>query len=44
VPTSKSPQVDDVQYPRIAKMIFKGVLHREVVDNVVAEVAMSVVG
>jgi CRISPR/Cas system CMR subunit Cmr4 (Cas7 group RAMP superfamily) len=32
------------QYPRIPSRILKGVLHEEVVDDVVAEVAMSGVG
>jgi hypothetical protein len=39
--TSKRPQVDDVQYPRIPCRILKGVLHEEVVNDVVAKVAMS---
>jgi hypothetical protein len=41
MPTSKRTQVDDVQYPRIPSRILKGVLHGEVVDDVIAEVAMS---
>jgi hypothetical protein len=43
VPTSKRPQVDDVQYPRISSKILKGASYEEVVDDVIAEVAMSVV-
>jgi hypothetical protein len=41
VPTSKRPQVDDVQYLRIPSRILKGVSNEEVVDDVVAEVGMS---
>jgi hypothetical protein len=44
VPTSKRPQVDDVQYPRMPSRILKGASNEEVVDDVVAEVAMSGVG
>jgi hypothetical protein len=40
VPTSKRPQVDDVQYPRVPSKILKGASHEEVVDYVVAEVVM----
>jgi hypothetical protein len=40
VPTSKRPQVDDVQYPRIPSRILKGVSNEEVVNYVVVEVAM----
>jgi hypothetical protein len=41
VPTSKRPQIDDVQYPRVSNRILKGALNEEVVDYVVAEVVMS---
>jgi hypothetical protein len=41
VPTSKRPQVDDVPYPRIPSIILKGASNEEVVDDVVAGVAMS---
>jgi hypothetical protein len=41
VPTSKRPQVDDVQYPRVSNRILKCVLCGEVVHNVVAKVVMS---
>jgi hypothetical protein len=50
VPTSKRPQIDDVQYPRIPSRILEGALHKEVVNDeawqsdVVAEVAMLGVG
>jgi hypothetical protein len=44
VPTSKRPQINTVQYPRIPKKILKGASHEEVVDDVVVVVAMSVVG
>jgi hypothetical protein len=40
VPTSKRPQVDDVQYPRIPSRILKGVSNEEVVNYVVVEVVM----
>jgi hypothetical protein len=38
--TSKRPQVDDVQYPRISSKILKGTSHKEVFSGVVAKVAM----
>jgi hypothetical protein len=41
VPTSKRPQVDDVQYPRVSNRILKGASHEEVVNDVVAGVVMS---
>jgi hypothetical protein len=41
VPTSKRPQINDVQYPRIPSRILKGASHEEVVNDVVAEVVMS---
>jgi hypothetical protein len=41
VPTSKRPQVDDVQYPWIPSKVFKGTLNEEGVDDIVVEVAMS---
>jgi hypothetical protein len=44
VPTSKRPQVDDVQYPRIPSRILKGASNEEVVDYVVVEVAILGVG
>jgi hypothetical protein len=44
VSTSKRPQVDDVQYPRVSNRILKGVLRGELVHDVAAEVAMSKVG
>jgi ribose 5-phosphate isomerase RpiB len=42
--TSKRPQINDVQYLRIPSRILKGVLNEEIVDDVVAKVAMSGVG
>jgi hypothetical protein len=33
VQTSKRPQVNDVQYPRIPSMIMKGASHEEVVND-----------
>jgi hypothetical protein len=44
MPTSKRPQINNVQYLRIPSRILKGTSNKEVVDDVVAEVAMSGVG
>jgi hypothetical protein len=44
VSTSKRPQINDVQYPRIPSRILKVVSYEKVVDDVVDEVAMSGVG
>jgi hypothetical protein len=44
MPTSKRPQINDVPYPWIPSRILKGALNEEVIDDVVAEVAMSGVG
>jgi hypothetical protein len=41
VPTSKRPQINDVQYLRIPSNILKGASCKEVVNDVVAEVVMS---
>jgi hypothetical protein len=41
VPTSKRPQITDVQYPRIPSKILKDATYEEVVNDVVDEVAMS---
>jgi hypothetical protein len=41
VPTSKRPQINNAQYPRIPSEVLKGASNEEVVDDVVAEVAMS---
>jgi predicted PilT family ATPase len=41
VPTSKRPQIGDVQYLRIPNRILKGALIEEVVNDVIAEVVMS---
>jgi hypothetical protein len=41
VPTSKRPQINYAQYPRIPSKVLKGTSNEEVVDDVVAEVAMS---
>jgi hypothetical protein len=41
VPTSKRPQINDVQYPRIPNKILKGASHEDVVNDVVVEVVMS---
>jgi hypothetical protein len=39
--TLKRSQINDVQYPRIPSRILKGMSHKDVVDDVVAEVDMS---
>jgi hypothetical protein len=44
VPTSKRPQINYAQYPRIPSKVLKGASHEEGIDDVVAEVAMSGVG
>jgi hypothetical protein len=41
VPTSKRPQINNAQYPRIPIKVLEGMLNEEVVDYVIAEVAMS---
>jgi hypothetical protein len=41
VPTSKRPQTNDTQYPRIPDKVFKGTSNEEIVGDVVVEVAMS---
>jgi hypothetical protein len=40
VPTSKRPQINYAQYPRIPSKVLKGTSNEEVVDDAVAEVAM----
>jgi hypothetical protein len=41
VPTSKRPQINNAQYPRIPSKVLKGMSREEVIDDVAAEVAMS---
>jgi hypothetical protein len=41
VPTSKRPQVNNDQYPRIPSKVLEGTSNEEVVDYVIAEVVMS---
>jgi hypothetical protein len=41
VPTSKRPQINNAQYPRIPNKVLKAVSYEKVVDDVVAKVAMS---
>jgi hypothetical protein len=41
VPTLKRPQINDAQCPRIPGRILKDASNEEVVDDVVAKVAMS---
>jgi hypothetical protein len=41
VPTSKRPQINNAQYPRIPSKVLEGMSNEEVVDYVIAEVAMS---
>jgi hypothetical protein len=36
VPTSKRPQIDDIQYARILSKILKGASNEEIADEVVA--------
>jgi hypothetical protein len=43
VPTSKRPQVNNAQHPRIPSKILKGASNEETVDDVVAVVAMLAV-
>jgi hypothetical protein len=38
VPTSKRPQINDVQYPRIPSRVLKVVSYEEIIEDVVAEV------
>jgi hypothetical protein len=40
MPTSKRPQVDDVQYPRVPHRILKGVSHEEVVNDETDEIML----
>jgi hypothetical protein len=42
--TSKRPQVDDAQYPRIPSKVLKGASNEEVTDDVIAVIAMLVAG
>jgi hypothetical protein len=44
MPTSKRPQINNAQYPRIPSKVFKGASNKEIADDVVAVVAMSVAG
>jgi hypothetical protein len=44
VPTSKRPQINYAQYPRIPSRILKGASHEEVVNLVVSEIVKSRVG
>jgi hypothetical protein len=39
--TSKRPQINNAQYPRIPNKVLKGALNEEGIDDIVAEVAMS---
>jgi hypothetical protein len=42
VPTSKRPQIIDVQYPRVSSRIVKGASHGEVVNNETDEAMVEV--
>jgi hypothetical protein len=44
VPTSKRPQINNAHYLRIPSKVLKVVSYEKVVDDVVAEVAMSEIG
>jgi hypothetical protein len=41
VTTSKRPQINSAQYPRIPSKVLIGTSREEVVDHVIAEVAVS---
>jgi hypothetical protein len=41
VPASKRPQINNAQYLRIPSKVLEGMSNEEVVDYVIAEVAMS---
>jgi hypothetical protein len=41
VPTSKRPQTNDTQYPRIPDKVLKGTSDEEIIGDVVVAVAMS---
>jgi hypothetical protein len=41
VPTSKRPQTNDTQYPRILGKVLKGMSDEEIVGDIVVKVAMS---
>jgi hypothetical protein len=41
--TSKRPQINNAQYPRIPRKVLEGASNEEIVDDVVAVVAMLVV-
>jgi hypothetical protein len=41
MPTSKRPQINNAQYPRIPSKVLKDASNEEVVDYVIVEVAMS---
>jgi hypothetical protein len=43
-PTSRRPQINNAQYTRIPSKVLKGASNEEVVDYIVAEVAMFGVG
>jgi hypothetical protein len=40
VPTSKGPQIDDVQYPRIPNKILKSVSHEKVVNDEIDKIML----
>jgi hypothetical protein len=40
MPTSKRPQIDDVQYPRVPSRILKGTSHEEVVNDETDEIML----
>jgi hypothetical protein len=39
-PTSKRPQIDDVQYPRVPSRILKGTSHEEVANDETDEIML----
>jgi hypothetical protein len=40
MPTSERPQINNAQYPRIPSKVLEGTSNEEIVDYVIAEVAM----
>jgi hypothetical protein len=43
VPTSKRPEINNAQYPRIPSKVLEGASNEEIADDVIAVVAMLVV-
>jgi hypothetical protein len=43
VPTSKRPEINNAQYPRIPSKVLEGASNEEIADDVIVVVAMLVV-